>query len=583
MRRNRSRELPDTQDSGENEQFSLRSSLRKASLSLSLASIAILMAGGAIYLVVPELQTPGTILIAGALTVITILILNDIGSVRNVLTARTGKYTTNTLVMILAFSAIVILLAYISFQNPHRIDMTATRQFTLSPQTHKVLSELDEKVEATGYFSPSDITQQAVKRTVDDFLHEFSRRNRNFSYEFIDPDLKPSKARRDGVTQYPTIVFKAVDSDKNPYRFTPAFFENSAGQATFNVSEQDLVSSLLIVTGTEQKTLYFTTGHGERNLTDTEEQSAGYGFARRGLIGENYKICSVNLRQIATIPTTTTGPNCGEVAAAVLIVAGPHTPFLKDEREIVQEYLLAGGRTLFLVDTHSNSSLSQILQKWGVSIIPGAIVDLGNSLAGDPRSPLVRRSQYNQEHPITIPLDDTFFSETAGILDTLERSPEGLPPNPDEQNINLNLLAESSVFSCITDNKDQIDCYDLDDIPGPHAIAVTIEALAPVGSPVVNPYTSDPDGIHITSIVVFGDSDFASNKFYYAFSNGDFFINAVDWLAQRYDLISIRPKPQAFRQLIVNQREFDFIRYSSWFLMPSTILMLAGLAWWRQR
>ncbi len=583
MRRNRSRQSPDTQDSDQVSQFSPRSALRGASLSLSIASILILVAGTGIYLVVPELQTPALILIGIAFTVIGILILNDLGSVKNVLTARTGKYTTNTLVMLLAFSAIVILLGYISFQNSQRIDMTATRQFTLSPQTLKVLSELDENVEATGYFSPSDITQQAVKSTVDDFLHEFSRRNRNFSYEFIDPDLKPSKARRDGVTQYPTIVFKSLDSNKNPYRFTPVFFEDSAGKATFNVSEQDLVSSLLIVTGMEQKTIYFTTGHGERNLKDTEEESAGYGFVRSGLIGENYSVCSVNLRQITSIPTTTTGANCGESAAAVLIVAGPDTPFLKDEREIIQEYLLAGGQALFLVDTHSNASTSQILEKWGVSLIPGAIVDQGNSLAGDPRSPLVRRSQYNQNHPITIPLDDTFFSEATGILDALERAPEGLPPNPDAQNISLNLLAETSVFSCITANKDQTDCYDLDDIPGPHAIAITIEAVAPVGSPVFNPYTSDDDEVNLTSIVVFGDSDFASNKFYYAFSNGDFLINAVDWLAQRYDLISIRPKPQAFRQLIVNQREFDFIRYSSWFMMPASILMLAGLAWWRQR
>ena len=80
----------------------------------------------------------------------------------------------------------------------------------------------------------------------------------------------------------------------------------------------------------------------------------------------------------------------------------------------------------------------------------GTIVDVGSSVTTDPRSPIIRRSDYNQEHPITKPLDDSFFTQATGVQDVIERAPEGLPPNPDQLNITLIPLAVTSLFSCVT-------------------------------------------------------------------------------------------------------------------------------------
>ena len=137
------------------------------------------------------------------------------------------------------------------------------------------------------------------------------------------------------------------------------------------------------------------------------------------------------------------------------------------------------------------------------------------------------------------------------------------------------------MFSCISTLDDISDCSEEDAIFGPFALAMVIEAAAIVGeeTPRVAPGEEPP----IAAMVVFGDSDFATNRFYYALNNADFFLNAVDWLAQKYDLISIRSKPQSFRLLVIDQKEFDFIRYSSWFLLPTGLMLLAGIAWWRRR
>jgi len=533
---------------------------------LSLTGVVILAGGLVMRITVRELRDPALILISLALLMLLTSMLTHLPAVRSAVTARTGRYAANTTVMVMALTAILALVGFISFENSYRLDTTATRQFTLAPQTKKVLNNLDQQVEATLYSSPDDARQERIKQQADDFFFEFNRRNRKFTYELVDPDLKPSRARLDGVTEYPTIVFKVPDSQRNPYLLTPIYFG-----ADFVLSEQDLVSAILISTGEQQKVVYFTTGHGERDSEDADEGSAGYGFARRGLLGDNYLVRTINLKQVAAVPAD----------AAVLIIAGPSGGFLVDERDILEEYLRSGGKAIFLLDDAVTPQLNTLLNKWGIDLPQGTIVDIVNSVASDPRSPIVRRGDYNPDSPITKPLDDTFFTETTAILDIIKRAPAGLPPNPDELNINLMPLAITSILSCITTDPDLSNCSGEDDIIGPHAIAMAIEAVAPVGEE--PPQVSFGEEVQLTSIVVFGDSDFASNRYYFALSNSDFFLNAVDWLAQKYDLISIRSKPQTFRELIIDQREFDFIRYSSWFLLPTGIMLLAGIAWWRRR
>ena len=90
--------------------------------------------------------------------------------------------------------------------------------------------------------------------------------------------------------------------------------------------------------------------------------------------------------------------------------------------------------------------------------------------------------------------------------------------------------------------------------------------------------TKDP-----TTLVVFGDSDFAANSFAAYSTNLDFFLNAVNFATEDFGLISIRPKPFAFRELVVTSEEFDFIRFSSWFLLPSAVGLASVLVWWRRR
>jgi len=86
-----------------------------------------------------------------------------------------------------------------------------------------------------------------------------------------------------------------------------------------------------------------------------------------------------------------------------------------------------------------------------------------------------------------------------------------------------------------------------------------------------------------TRIVVFGDSDFATNNYISSLTNGDFIVNAVNWLTANEALIAIRPKPPEFRRLVITNQQWTFIQVSAVAIWPALMLVAGGWVWWRRR
>ncbi|MBI2165326.1 MAG: GldG family protein [Chloroflexi bacterium] len=536
----------------------LRASLSNISLLLAVAGGVALVGGAILFLWVPDIRQFAITLMALAGVFLLLALVSSYAVVRAAVVGRRGRYTTNTFVMITTLLGIVILVNFIAFRNSIRMDTTATRQFTLADQTIKVLAGLKEPIRATAFFVPDQPDHAVLKTQADDLLYEFRRRSQGmFSYRYIDPEKEPGFAKQYEVTTFPAVTFEATDSGK---KFTvPAP----------PVTEQFFTSALLIITGTKQKTIYFLDGHKERNINDVTEGSEGLGFAARKLIQDNYQIRTLTLKQTGKIPEDT----------AVLVIAGPKSDFLGEEREPLFNYLRDGGRALFLLDPDTPQRFRDLIAEWGIQLGEGFIVDQGSSVSGDPRTPVVQRIQYTESTQITRPLDATFFPGVTKVdlMDSVKESIEKKDPLP----IEYLPMAVSSFDSWFTrDPERNLFNASLGDKRGPVAIAMALIAAAPLNE---EPGSSPAQQRQPASIVIFGDSDFATNKYFSAYSNGDFFVNAVNWLAEDFNLISLRPKEIVFRELIVTKREFNFIRYSSWFLLPIAVLLLGVMSWWRRR
>ena len=84
-------------------------------------------------------------------------------------------------------------------------------------------------------------------------------------------------------------------------------------------------------------------------------------------------------------------------------------------------------------------------------------------------------------------------------------------------------------------------------------------------------------------IVAFGDSDFAANNAIGIQGNQDFFLNAVNWLAQQENHIAIRPKEAQDRRVTLTATQQQNIWLLSIFILPGLVLGAGAYTWWKRR
>ena len=84
-------------------------------------------------------------------------------------------------------------------------------------------------------------------------------------------------------------------------------------------------------------------------------------------------------------------------------------------------------------------------------------------------------------------------------------------------------------------------------------------------------------------IVIVGDTDFATNAHIHRGANADFFVNAVDWLAKREELISVRSTPVQENRLNLSSRTQKGIFWILMGFMPGMLGLLGAFVAWRRR
>jgi ABC-type uncharacterized transport system involved in gliding motility auxiliary subunit len=82
---------------------------------------------------------------------------------------------------------------------------------------------------------------------------------------------------------------------------------------------------------------------------------------------------------------------------------------------------------------------------------------------------------------------------------------------------------------------------------------------------------------------VFGDSDFASNSVLGIEGNRDIFMNAVGWLSQQENLISVRAKEPDDRRLTLTATQQNNLTWLSVLIVPAVIFGTGIYSWWRRR
>ncbi|MGB4164857.1 MAG: Gldg family protein, partial [Bacillota bacterium] len=102
---------------------------------------------------------------------------------------RKWLFGANAVILTIAVIAIVVLVNIILHQHPYRIDVTRTKEYSLSEQTKSILANLDQEVKLTAFLISGE------SRLTQDLIEEYRLASPKVQVEIVDPIANPDKAR----------------------------------------------------------------------------------------------------------------------------------------------------------------------------------------------------------------------------------------------------------------------------------------------------------------------------------------------------------------------------------------------------
>ncbi len=549
--------------------------------ALALAGVGALILGGLVWVFLIDIRTAANVLLIAGAAILLVDVAISWRTVARALFGRRGRYGFNTTMALIAFIALAVLVNWLLFwlagrpdpQGWLRVDTTATKQFILADQGLKILEQLEDPVKVTAFFTLNSADEANAWRVTEDLLSEFRRRSNRvaFEYELIDPELRPNVATELGATQFPALAVENLTTRRTEVLFGG---DPRVGPDVFN--EQQIITGLLVVNQIEQKTVAFVSGHSERDITSLANTREGFGLAASALSRENYQVLNITLQELGSViqagdPT---------LLPAVLVFAGPTDELLGIDLQALGAYAQLGGDILFMLEPDQvPESFGAFLAQYGVALGSGQLVDTASFVAPNP-SFLQLKSTNGQipPHTITTNFDVLYMPGTAFVGPSVE--PAAIPLTDEGRPyVFFEILGLTTLNSWAETNPNTIQFEPEQDVAGPLSVALAIEAISDLNT---QPFRQDGEYVE-TNMVVIGDTDFASNQYIANAKNGDLLVNSVNWLAEDYELISVRPKLRSFRELVLTSRERDLVRWTGWLLMPSLVGLAGIYMWWRRR
>ncbi|HYL86560.1 MAG TPA: GldG family protein [Candidatus Angelobacter sp.] len=453
------------------------------------------------------------------------------------LKARQTKYVAYATLYIVVVLAVVTAANVLSNRYNKSYDTTANKRYSLSEQTAKIIKGIKQDVKIT-YFDQGTRLERAR-----DELQMYANLSPRVRVEYVDADKKPQLAREAGIKNYGATIVQ-VGTKKEEAKST---------------SEEDITGALIRATKGGARKVCFVTGSGEHQPDDTDR--SGYSRLRDLLVKEEYDSRPISLLQKAEVPSDCT----------VLVVAGPKADYQQPAVDAIKKYVEEGGRALFLLDPPlkmgrseiaDNDALASLLQSWGVTVNRDLILDLnplGQLVGLGPQVALV--SSYASHN----------------IVNDMKGTATGFPlvrsltiKNGDKTSVDKLFDSSESSLATTKLNAPEVDPNDPKNKKGPFTIAAA-------GS-----YRTGKENSQGRFVVV-GSSEWAANSFVNFNGNRDLAMNTINWLASDEDLISIRPKERDDRRISLTQAQLSWVRMTSQFLIPLTMLAAGIVVWWRRR
>ena len=451
----------------------------------------------------------------------------------------------------------VVLANLLALRNPAQIVLTQSADHSLSPLTKNVLRSLTNEVRAVVLFD----RQADLFEPVKNLLTEYERTSPKLKLEFIDIARDPTRA--EAVQQElkmsvnspeNRVIFaanntaKAISQSELSILDFSEFINTREARRTHFVGEQLFPSAIAAVTQGRQTKVGFVIGHGEHKASDTGGQ---WGYSKFANILQQKDL------HLQEIPLT--GTNSIPADCRMLIVAGPRTPYSRDELAKLREFVGTGGSLFTLFNFYSlqrPTGPENFLADYDFEIGFNQVSDSKNEQSGQGGLLLVDDLG---SHPITKPI-------LGSRLQMLLPRSVGFPEAENDVSPPGSILAHSSdagqAVGQIQGNKGSVEREGK--IP---LIAAKLHAN---------------DGQPPARLVVAGDSLFLGNSAIEAGANRDFASLAVNWLLEREHLLAIAPRTVTEYRIDLSRAEMTSITWLLLLVLPGGTLGL-GLLWWHRQ
>ena len=457
-----------------------------------------------------------------------------------------GAYSSITIVIVVALTVIVNLIAGKVPSKYTNIDVTSNKLYTITDQTKKLLENLTEDINIFVINS-----EDSADTTLNQTLKYYEDSSSHIKVTYIDPLVNPqfvSQYTTSSIAQNSIVVESAKRYQLISYN---DIYETQTDYSTYqqNVTGYDaegqLTSAIAYCTSEDMPKIYMIAGHNEYTL-DSGFQTA--------IEKENIEYETINLMDYEAVPED----------AECIIIHAPEKDFSSDDADKVIAYLNQGGKAFITVEYVGTElpNFERILSEFGMTIQMGYAVDTS---AGN----------YYQK-PIFLLPNVEYADETNGLKGAytylIAPYAQGIDvPDEEIEGITYTKLLNGSENSIVKTNITNASTYEKEegDIEGPVCIGVKAEKTLDSGT---------------STIYLFASAQMFTDSIDNAVSgnNKQLFSNIMSTLANHETSVSVPVKSYEMDSLIVSASDLAVFGIIAVVILPLALLV-AGLIIWLNR
>jgi hypothetical protein len=449
-----------------------------------------------------------------------------------------------------ASSGLVILLAVAVFigagvltSRPRfdkTIDLSRDKTSTLSDQSVKAIDSLNKtgkELTILAFFN-EDSQEQTFRHLIGLYMGKGAK----LTIKYVNPDKDPILANAEKLTSANTAIFRLGDRENRITTFT----------------EEKITNAFIAVLKEGSKKIYFTTGHGEGQLTG--QDAPGFEIISQELKNNRFDVAEINLLEAGQVPDD----------ATAIVISGPKYDLKDAEVKFLEDFIAKGGSVLTMIDALVPvNNINKLLSKYGISYNN----DFMLLRPDDPRAQLIGPNNamigdFDEFNTIT---RDFAKKNAVALLFQNTRSVSEITEN--EAKFKVSLIGKTAQSTTVK-VKNVVSQSDLKGIS---------ESRLEQGSFAVMATATGKVGEKDVRIASYGSAQIANNRGAQSPENRDLVSNTVSWLTQDDDFIAIRPRDVTKSTLTItsNQSMMNLLFIS--YLYPFLFLGFGAYYWLRRR